>query len=287
MSKFIAFSGVSLFDGIKFGDVAFAKEFGKLGMFDVYMHYGNYGTFKETDVTGEILGNFKAADYAFGFGWSKQLNRYFSTGANLKGIYSDYYIESSVGLAADIGLAFHDSVRFWTASIVAKNAGRQIKPYTEGLYEPLPAEVQAGVSKGFAHMPFRLHVNFRHCEKWNITYVDSADDANVDLVTGETTFKKIGFFKKLTRHMVLGTEFSITKHFLISASYNLQRRGELVVDSRKGVIGLSFGFGVKVNKFIISYGRSTYHLAGASNSFSVAVNLGQLITKKTVREAAD
>src|SRR5690348_11882070 len=48
MSKWIAFSGVSYFSDIKFGDVAFAKDFGKLGMFDAFMHYASYGTFKQT-----------------------------------------------------------------------------------------------------------------------------------------------------------------------------------------------------------------------------------------------
>src|SRR3954470_17747626 len=37
MSKFIALSGVTYFDGVKFGDVAFAKDFSKLGMFDAYI----------------------------------------------------------------------------------------------------------------------------------------------------------------------------------------------------------------------------------------------------------
>src|SRR5947207_13284398 len=38
MSKWIAFSGVTYIADIKFGDVAFAKDFGKLGMFEALMH---------------------------------------------------------------------------------------------------------------------------------------------------------------------------------------------------------------------------------------------------------
>jgi hypothetical protein len=287
MSKWIALNGVTYFDGIKFGDVAFAKDFGKLGMFDTYIHYASYGDFKETNVTGEIIGSFKAADYAFGFGWSRQMNKFFSVGANLKGIYSDYYIMNSFGIAGDFGAAFHDSTRKWTASILAKNAGRQITTYTDGIREPLPVEVQAGVSKGFAHMPIRINLNMRHLEKWDITYVDPADDAEVDLVTGESEIKDYKFFDKLLRHLVIGAEINITKHFLISASYNLQRHSELMVDTRKRTVGLSYGFGLKVNKFIISYGRASYHLAGASNHFSVSANLGQFIHKKTTREITE
>src|SRR5215212_1891985 len=52
MSKFIALSGVTYVSDIKFGDAAFAKDFGKTGMFDAYIHYASYGTFKETNITG-------------------------------------------------------------------------------------------------------------------------------------------------------------------------------------------------------------------------------------------
>lgn len=280
MSKFLALSGVTYFDGVRFGDVAFARDYNKPGMFDAYIHYANYGTFKEADVTGEIIGSFKAADYAFGFGWSRQLNKLFSVGANLKGIYSDYYIENSFGIAGDIGAALHDTDRQWTASILAKNIGRQINTYTVGVQEPLPAEVQFGISKGFAHVPVRFNLNFRHCEKWNITYIDPNDLSSVDLITGESTAKKINFFDKLARHLVAGAEISITKHFLISASYNLQRREELLVETHKKAVGLSYGFSLKVNRFILSYGRASFHLAGASNHFSVSTNLSDFLKKK-------
>jgi hypothetical protein len=287
MNKFVSLSGVTFFSDIKFGDAAFAKDFGKLGMFDAYIHYADYGTFKHTDNTGEILDNFKAADYAFGFGWSRQLNKLFSVGANLKGIYSDYYLVNSFGIAADIGAAFNDSDRSWTASIVAKNAGRQISTYVDGVHEPLPIEVQAGVSKGFKHVPLRFNLNLRHLEKGNITYVDPNDEANVDLVSGDTTQSKITFLDKLARHAIVGAEISITNHFIISTAYNWQRRQELKIDSRPGLVGISFGFTLKVSKFMISYGYAQYHLAGASNHFTVSANLGDFIKKKTTQEPKD
>jgi hypothetical protein len=287
MSKFVSLSGVTFPADIKFGDAAFAKDFGKTGMFDAYIHYASYGDFKETDITGEIIGSFKAADYAFGFGWSRQLNKLFSVGANLKGIYSDYYIASSFGIAADIGAALHDSDRFWTVSIVAKNAGRQLKTYVEDINERLPVEVQMGVSKGFRHVPLRLNLNFRHCEKWNITYKNPNDETDVDLVSGDTTENKINFLDKLARHVVWGGELSITKHFLISVAYNFQRREELKIESKPGMTGISFGFTLKVSKFMISYGRAQYHLAGASNHFTVSANLGEFIKKKTSQEPKD
>jgi hypothetical protein len=287
MSKFISLSGVTFPADIKFGDAAFAKDYGKVGMFDGYIHYASYGTFKETDNTGEITGSFNAADYAFGFGWSRQLNKYFSTGANLKGIYSDYYIESSFGLAADLGAAFYDSTHFITASIVAKNVGRQISTYVDGVHEPLPVEVQGGVSKSWRKMPLHINLNFRHLEKWNITYTDPNEEGNVDLVSGDTTANKITFLDKLARHVVLGGEIYISKNFILSGAYNWQRREEMKIESRPGLTAISFGFTLKVSKFFISYGRAQYHLAGASNHFTVSTNLGEFIKKKTTQEPKD
>jgi len=277
--KYLSLSGVSYFDGIKFGDAAFAKEFGKKGTFDVWMHYANYGTFDEADETGNISGSFTAADYALSFGWGYQLNRLFSVGVNLKGIYSDYYIANSWGLAGDFSFMLNDTANGWTATILARNIGSQLKPYIKDNFEPLPLEILIGASKKFAHVPARVNITVRHLET-ELGYVDPNDQNNYDALTGEYTPEEDSFFKEALRHFTFGTEILISKNFHLNVAYNFQRRRDLVVDSRPGTVGLSYGFGLKISKFILSYGRAQYHLAGASNHFSVAVNLGDFKKKK-------
>ncbi len=277
--KYLSLSGVSYFDGVKFGDAAFAKTFGTKGTFDVWMHYANYGNFKETDETGIVSGNFTAADYALSFGWGYQLNKLFSIGANLKGIYSEYYIVNSSGLALDASAMLHDTVSGWSATVLARNIGGQLKPYVSGNREPLPVEVVAGVSKKFQHVPARISVTARHLEKSNITYIDPNDQTNYDALTGEYKPVDYNFWQKSLRHITLGTEILLSKNFHLRVSYNFQRRQELLVESRPRTVGLSLGFGLKISKFIISYGRASYHLAGASNHFSIAVNLGDFAKK--------
>ncbi len=39
--------------------------------------------------------------------------------------------------------------------------------------------------------------------------------------------------------------------------------------------GLSFGFGMKIKKFRINYGRSLYHPAGGTNHFSIITDLNE------------
>jgi len=277
--KYLSLSGVSYFDGIKFGDAAFAKDFGKKGTFDVWMHYANYGTFDEADETGFISGSFTAADYALNFGWGYKLNKLFSVGVNLKGIYSEYYIANSWGVAGDFSIMLHDTGSGWTTTIVARNIGSQIKPYIKDNFEPLPMEVLLGVSKKFAHVPARLNITVRHFGT-ELGFIDPNDQENYDALTGEFIGEEDGFFKEALRHITFGTEILISKNFHLRVAYNFQRRRDLVVDSRPSTVGLSYGFGLKISKFILSYGRAKYHLAGASNHFSVAVNLSDFKKKK-------
>ena len=37
--------------------------------------------------------------------------------------------------------------------------------------------------------------------------------------------------------------------------------------------GFSWGFGIRISKFHLNYGRASYHLAGASNHFSITTDL--------------
>jgi hypothetical protein len=82
------------------------------------------------------------------------------------------------------------------------------------------------------------------------------------------------------RHLVIGGEFIITKNFFLRGGYNYQHRKELKVPEKRGMTGFSFGFGFRVYKFHFSYARAVYHLAGASNNFSISFNLNSFAKKR-------
>jgi hypothetical protein len=279
MEKQLAFSGVSYYDKVKFGDAAYAFKVKKYGTFSTAMHYANYGEFMETDATGEQLGTFRAADYAFSIGYSHQLNQRISIGANLKTIYSDYYIVNSFGVAADIGATYIDTAHGLTVSIVGRNIGAQIDPYTENNSEPLPIEVIAAASKRLKHVPFRINLTARHLEKFDITYVDPNDPDNYDPITGEQTVDEVSIGEKIMRHFIVGGELLLSDNFHLRLAYNFERRQEMMVDTRKRTVGFSWGFGLRISKFHISYGRATYHLDGGSNHFSITTNLSEFYKK--------
>ena len=66
---------------------------------------------------------------------------------------------------------------------------------------------------------------------------------------------------------------------MLRFGYNYKRRQEMKIDTKTAMAGFSWGFGLKISKFHISYGRATYHLAGASNHFSISTNLNELNKK--------
>ena len=47
----------------------------------------------------------------------------------------------------------------------------------------------------------------------------------------------------------------------------------MTIDSYGGLVGFSFGLGMNVSKIKIDYSRSSYHLSGQINTFSIKTNL--------------
>ncbi|HEV7230000.1 MAG TPA: type IX secretion system protein PorQ [Bacteroidia bacterium] len=266
---------------INYGFVSYAKHFKDIGTFDANLQYINYGRFKETDVTGVETGSFSAADYSFNVGYGKPLgkpdsSKQFSVGANVKFISSQYYNFNSTGAAADIGINFLNIRHNLSASILVRNMGRQFTDYVSGNAEPLPFEILAGISFKPKHAPFRLTVTGTHLETWDLTYIDPANPPlTTDPLTGQPIIQhpfRI-WSDKLMRHLLFGGEVLLSKNFNIRLGYNYERREELMVQSRRGLIGMSFGFGFRIYKFHFSYGHAAYHIAGGSNTFSITTNL--------------
>ena len=272
----LALSGVSYFSDIKYGYAAYANHFDKVGTFSAGIHFVSYGEFDEADINGQITGTFKASDYSFNLAYSRPLDSSFYIGAAIKTIYSHLYDYTSFGIATDVGASYHNPDIQFDASIVLKNIGYQLQPYREGNRENLPFEIAAGISKKLAKAPFRFSINLRNLQKWDLTYKDPAKAGQVDPITQEPIEETFSFSNKLLRHMIFGLEFIPSKNLHVDLGYNYQRRQELKEDLKLGLTGFSWGFGFRISKFHLSYGRAMYHLAGASNHISVTTTLNKL-----------
>jgi hypothetical protein len=206
-----------------------------------------------------------------------------TVGGTLKTIYSGLDSYTSLGSAVDLGIIYNRPTRNFAVAAVIKNAGYQWKPYMKDNREKLPFEMQIGFSKKPKHVPFRYSITYQHLEKWDLTAHDPNNSSvTIDPLTGlAVSDGKVKMFgDKMMRHFVFGGEFSVTKNFFLRVGYNYQRRKELKVPEKRGMTGFSFGFGFKIYKFNISYGRAVYSLAGASNNFSVSFDVNSFYSKK-------
>jgi hypothetical protein len=273
MAHTLSLNFIDNFAGTHYGFASYGFNLNKLGSFAGTMQYSNYGKSTNTDENGATLGEYNAGEYAFNLGWGRMLDSVFSIGANFKAIYSGLETYNSFGLAVDVAGSYIPNETF-CASLLFRNIGRQITAYTSQGVEPLPFEIQAGISKKLAHVPFRYSLLLQHLEKWDLGYTDP--NAPIDPITGEAA-KVSGidaFSKNALRHIVIGGEFIPSRFFSIRLGYNYLRRQEMVVAARPGMVGFSWGFGLKVSKFNFNYARASEHLTGSPNYISVSTNLG-------------
>ncbi|MGE0560488.1 MAG: type IX secretion system protein PorQ [Flavobacteriales bacterium] len=287
MSTSVTLTYLNYFADINYGYVSYIHDFKKWGTFSGGLNYIDYGKFLETDEGGNELGNtFTAGEYAFVLGWGKSIDSLFSVGANLKPIYSNLYSYNSFGLAADVAVTYYNPKSNIGVSAVVKNIGAQLTTYVEDAErEPIPFEIQMGVSKRLKHVPIRLSVDLVHLENWNIAYNDSTylTNTNKKLTQEDKDERnKVSVWDEALRHVIIGTEIIPSRSFSVRFGLNIKRRAELGLDDKAGLTGFSWGLGFRVKQFYFSYGSARYHLAGSSNHFTVSTNISDFYKKENV-----
>jgi len=283
MNNHLALSYVNNPGGINYGFVAFAHNFSKVGCFVGSLQFMNFGKFTGADPAGNLTGDFYASEYALNIGWGRQLTPLFSIGANGKLIYSQLETYRSFGIAVDVAGTYTSKDQSFTASLLGRNIGTQLVPYLPGKYEPLPFELQIGMSQKLKHIPLRFSELLTNLQKWDLTYFDPGDPANsTDPITGQVK-EKSGAGKiadGVMRHIVVGAELTIAKVLAIRVGYNYQRRQELKLSSKAGLTGFSLGAGLRVKMFSLAYTRASYTAGIPLNYITVGVNLQEFVKKQ-------
>ena len=280
MHNHLTLNYVNYFAGVNFGYAAYGRHLQGIGSFAAGIHYVNYGTFDRTDELGQVLGTFRASEYALNLVYSRSIiDSMLTAGINLKPIYSSFEQYSSLGIALDAGITYMNPGTMTSVGLVARNLGVQITSYA-GTREKLPFELQAGITQGLEHAPFRFNITYQHLERWDLTYKEPVSD-DFNAVGDEIERSNFDIFgDKLMRHLIFGVEFLVGDKFHLDLGYNYKRRKEMKVTARPGMVGFSFGFGLRISKFHIAYGRSSYHLAGGTNHFSLTTNLSEFYRKQ-------
>ncbi len=291
MHNNLAVGLVTVSTAYKYGFASYSRTFKKAGSFVGSLQYINYGKFKGADESGNPTGDFSAAEYALNIGWGRSLGKLFSIGANGKLIYSSLDTYNSMGLAVDVAGTYTAAKDLFSASLIAKNIGAQLISYHPGTRDPLPFEMQAGISTRLQHIPVIFSILYNHIERWDLSYNDPLNpDNQKDPITGETRSKSgiSKFGDNLMRHIVVGTEISIAKVLAIRLGYNYQHRQEMKLFERRALSGFSYGLGLHVKMFSISYARTTLMTGGVNpSSFTLTVNFGEFTRKEAPKETQE
>lgn len=247
------------------------------------LQYLSQGDLDQTDNLGQVTGTFKPADYSLTLGGSYHLYPQFSIGANLRFIGSQLEAYKSYGVGVDLGATYIKEEKKLTYALVVRNIGTQLKTYTDDNREIFPMEIQFGVSKELAHLPLRFSVIFQHAEQWNIRYDDPAlREVNIfdEEPEQESAFSE--FTNTLIRHFIVNSELMLGKkrNFRVRLGYNFLRGQEMKLSNLRSVAGFSYGLGIKVNRFRIDFGRSSYSLGEGYNHLSISTNLKEFSKKK-------
>lgn len=276
----LTYNHVSMFADISGGYVAYAFRPIRKWSAVAGVQYVNYGDFTKTSTDGQVLGTFSAGEYCYHVSTSFKQSENLTYGGSLKFIYSSLESYASTGIAADIAATYYIPSKRITFTAVASNIGSQITTYN-GTYEPIPLNLQLGFSKKFEHNPLRISViahNLQNLGK-NIYQIQARNNRNINLETGLPTDENLTIYKEILSHLVVNTELVITRSFMLRVGYNYLRRREMALTDNLGVSGFSWGFGMRVSKFAISYGSASYMVGRATNHFSITVNPRDLFKK--------
>ncbi|MBL4706806.1 MAG: type IX secretion system protein PorQ [Flavobacteriales bacterium] len=282
----VALNFVDYFAGIKYGNASytFALDTNVDQVLQVNLMHANYGDFQYADETGVLTGgNFTASDVALNVAYARQLSDDFRGGMSVKFIYSVIESYQAIGMAIDIGGIYVNKENEFSIGGAIRNIGPKAAYSSDGTLgarAALPAELVLGITKKLKYAPFRLSMTLENLQKWDLTLANPNLRPQTDPLTGDLIpIEQPGFLNKAMRHVVLGAEILLSDNFHIRTGFNYRRRQELILAAKPGLVGFSIGLGFKINRFHLSYARSSYHRAGGTNSLSISTKIGDFRSK--------
>lgn len=237
---------------------AYNMEVGERSVLAFGAHYLNFGTMRNTDAEGNIIGNFSAKDMALMTTYSFDFSGRLSGGVTGKFIYSNYEQVYSLALGVDLGLNYYDPETMFSASIVARNLGGQIKTYDDK-QESMPFNLLVGFSKELEHAPLRLSLTLTDLDKWKAEdFYNTSDDSWKDI---------------LIKHLIIGADLYPTSNTYISVGYNFLLRSELKNNAKRSMEGFSIGGGIQTQRMKVEVSYGKYHIAASSLMMNFAIGI--------------
>ena len=227
-------------EGSVTASASFTKALGDRATWGVQGRFISYGEMKETTTTGEQTGTFGARDVALGGSFAYGLSERISGGVTAKMVGSFIGSYSSLGVLVDLGLNYYDPDREWSLSAVARNLGGQVKAYDDD-FEPVPLDLQLGVSKRLVGSPLRFSATLVRLNDWQYG---------------------------LGKHLVLGADLLLGDQFYIAAGFNPLRAEQMKIKSGDGEsshgAAISLGAGMTLERLQLHLAYAKYHVSSTS-----------------------
>ncbi len=263
---------------IKFGTAVYGHNFGENNYTSFGVQYVDLGKFSGYDELGNYTEDFTAKDIALYLTYARPLNENLTVGVTFKPVFSAYERYTSFGIAFDAGANY--KTELFSAGLVLRNMGAQLKAYypdEQGQHrEPIPFDIQLGVSKKFAHAPIRISGTLNNLNRWNVAaYQTDKTTVNLDGTTGKKEVKPLDM---VFRHLVVGVELVPSDNFYIALGYNHRRHQEMTMEGFKSLAGFSAGAGVKLYKFHVGFGMTQFQVGNFAYQFSFSTDLNDFVS---------
>lgn len=254
--------------GSNFAGLRFAMPASDRGAWSAAIQYFGYGSMRETDGNGNILGDFSPKDVNFSGMYSHSLTDRLRGGFNIKFLYSGYAEYTAFALATDLGINYYDPDRDLSLSVVVANLGGQIKRFNE-VYDRLPVDVRLGWSQSFGTFPVRFSITAWNLTKWKMPYLDAGDGTQDPVM-------KDKFGSNLMRHLVLGADIIPSEKFNLGIGYNYKTRTDMSTYSRNLLSGFSICAGLKVKGCTVGVALAQPHTGATTMMFNLSLNVSRL-----------
>jgi hypothetical protein len=262
MNGMVNLNYMNFVSDIHLGSAFYARALGENGAWGIGANFISYGNFKQTTEEKLIAGEFSVEDVSLNAFYSHNLSERWRGGLTLKALYSSLESYTSFALAVDAGLSYYDSEKEFSAGVVLKHVGAQLKAYYDKRQQ-LPWDIQAGFSKRLAHAPFRLSLTAMYLNTWDFNHIDHA----------VVTYAGDSFFQTFIKHFVIGVDFVPSDNFWLGIGFNPKTQLDMQLQSGNGLNGFSAGGGVKIKSFDVGVSVARYHPSALSLMLSISASL--------------
>jgi long-subunit fatty acid transport protein len=232
----LSLSYLSWIEGINYGQVAYANNFGKKGTLGLGLSYLSSGDIEGRDESDQVAGNFQVTDMVASLGYGKNIGKGFSLGGAVKFVHEKIKKDSGSGFAGDIGMTYNGKYKKhdFTTAVNLQHFGWEMGT---GEKSPLPTTLRAGISS-------------KLFDEKMIFSMELVYPFDLDL------------------RINAGTEFIVADFLAIRTGYRFMQ------DDMKGIDALSLGFGLIYPKrlvYLLDYAYSTQGDLGIAHRVNIGI----------------